>query len=102
MDKAMNERPIPSAALQDDNSVEMARIWIANNGLHCSLKVGMYHEQGEVEEEAWGIILSDVARLISQALEQYGKSPNKSLDIIAERFNLETTHPTSDISGELD
>jgi len=25
----MNERPIPDAALDDDNAVEMLRVWIA-------------------------------------------------------------------------
>jgi hypothetical protein len=37
----MNDRPIPSAALKDENSVEMLRVWIAEQKLHCSIKVGM-------------------------------------------------------------
>jgi len=40
----LNQRPIPEAALRDKDAVEMLRVWIAGNGLHCSLKVGMYGE----------------------------------------------------------
>ena len=40
----MIECPIPEAALQDPNSVEMLRVWVAGGQLHCSLKVGMYRD----------------------------------------------------------
>ena len=41
---ALNERVIPEAALRDENSVEMLRVWIAEKKLHCSMKIGMYRE----------------------------------------------------------
>ncbi|WP_371869519.1 DUF5076 domain-containing protein [Telluria antibiotica] len=37
----MDERPIPPAALQDPNAMEMLRVWVAGGQLHCSLKVSM-------------------------------------------------------------
>ena len=53
----MNERPIPEAALRDEDAVEMLRVWIAEKKLHCSMKVGMYRETTKIaEEKAWGTI----------------------------------------------
>lgn len=87
----MNERPIPEAALADEDSVEMLRVWIAAKGLHCSLKVGMYKEgKTSLEENAWGTILADVARHIAAALEDgYGVDPEESLRLIRAKFDAE-------------
>lgn len=87
----MNERPIPNAAFDDENAVEMLRVWIAGKGLHCSMKVGMYKEQFNVpEEQAWGRILADVARHLANALESgYGAEAGLSLGEIQESFNNE-------------
>ena len=41
----LNQRPVPEAALRDNDAVEMLRVWIAEGRLHCSIKVGMYHEE---------------------------------------------------------
>jgi len=97
----MNERPIPEAALEDENSVEMLRVWIAAKKLHCSMKVGMYKETSKIsEEKAWGVILADVARHLSKALESgYGVDAQIALSAIRERFNDELNEPTSDVDG---
>lgn len=98
----MNERPIPEAALEDENAVEMLRVWIAANKLHCSMKVGMYRETTKVpEEKAWGIILADAARHLASALESgYGVSKHAALRKIRDSFNAELDIPTSDAEGE--
>lgn len=85
----MNERPIPEAALEDANSVEMLRVWIASRKLHCSMKVGMYKETSNVaEEKAWGVILADVARHLARALEAgYGMDERLVLNEIKKNFN---------------
>jgi hypothetical protein len=36
----MKELVIPPAAQGDDDSWELLRVWVAEGGLHCSLKVG--------------------------------------------------------------
>ncbi|MDR2960567.1 MAG: DUF5076 domain-containing protein [Stenotrophomonas sp.] len=97
----MNERPIPEAALEDENSVEMLRVWIAAKALHCSMTVGMYKETSRIsEEKAWGVILADVARHLSKALESgYGADARTALSAIRERFNEELNEPTSGIDG---
>ena len=97
----MNERPIPVAALRDKSSVEMLRVWIAERKLHCSIKVGMYHETTDVgEERAWGVILADVTRHIAIALEsQYSMNRNECVRNIRENYLEELDAPTSDVEG---
>ncbi|MFN4160549.1 MAG: DUF5076 domain-containing protein [Stenotrophomonas sp.] len=97
----MNERPIPEAALEDENSIEMLRVWIAAKKLHCSMKVGMYKETSKIsEEKAWGVILADVARHLSKALESgYGVDARIALRAIREGFNDELNESTSGVDG---
>ena len=97
----MNERPIPEAAIRDKHSVEMLRVWIAERGLHCSMKVGMYFEKTHIsEEKAWGVLLADITRHLASALEE-GYSLRK-LDVLNEirQSYLEELHtPTSEVEG---
>ena len=97
----LNQRPIPEAALRDNDAVEMLRVWIAEGRLHCSIKVGMYHEEMSVAEEvAWGTILADAARHVSDALEAgYSTDSAKSLQKIRDSFINELGAPTSDAEG---
>ena len=95
-----NRRPIPEAALRDADSVEMLSVWIAEQGLHCSIKIGMYEEQGVDESRAWGILLSDVVRHISKALDlKYRCGQEKVVSDIKRHFLSELGSPSSDIPG---
>ncbi|WP_206425890.1 DUF5076 domain-containing protein [Ralstonia solanacearum] len=98
----MNERPIPPAALRDEDAVEMLRVWIAEKKLHCSMKVGMYLEAMNISEEmAWGVILADATRHIANALE-FGYSENRDVSIekIKESYLKELAEATSDAAGD--
>lgn len=97
----MNERPIPPAALQDPNAVEMLRVWVAAGQLHCALKVGMYRDgMGIDEEAAWGTILADAARHIARALQRDGHvSETESLAKLVSHFNDELAAPSSELRG---
>lgn len=101
-DIKMNQRPIPEAALRDEDAVEMLRVWIAERGLHCSIKVGMYRETMNVpEEKAWGTILADAARHIANALASgYSTNAAESLKSIQDSFIKELAIPTSEAKGE--
>ncbi len=96
------QRPIPEAALRDSNAVEMLRVWVAEGGLHCSMKVGMYRETMNVaEEKAWGIILADVARHIANALEAgYSSNAADSLQKIRRSMLEELGDPTAELRGD--
>ena len=59
----------PAAALRDPKAINMASIWIAERGLHCSLKVGVYATHPTMAEtRAWGTILADMARNVADSL----------------------------------
>lgn len=97
----MKQQPIPEAAVLDENSVEMMRVWIAQKRLYTSLKVGMYKETSKVpEEKAWGMILADAARHVADALEKaYGADAQESLRAIRDAFARELASPSTDVEG---
>ncbi|MBD8643772.1 DUF5076 domain-containing protein [Stenotrophomonas sp. CFBP 13724] len=86
----MDELSKPGAALDDDASVEMIRVWIASRKLHCSIKVGMYEESSEIrEQKAWGIIMADVDRHVASALESgYGMDQQSVLLEITSAYRV--------------
>ena len=94
----MDARAIPPAALRDANAVELARVWIAEQGLHCSLKFGLYaHDGVDRETSAWGIILADLAGHVADALSAEGMGARAALfATIVERFNEEVSAPSSE------
>ena len=96
------ELPIPDAALRDENSVEMLRVWIAEKKLICSIKVGMYQEgMNMAEERPWGIILADVTRHLANAMQdKYSKNPADTIAKIRAAFDKELGAPTSKAEGE--
>src|SRR5262245_14300541 len=93
--------PIPGAAIADVKSFEMIRAWIANNGLHCSLNIGVWESRPGVEEPwAWGILIADVARHVADALTRQGKERSRTIAEIRDGFLAELNHPTSGTAGE--
>jgi hypothetical protein len=97
----MTELVIPPAATRDKNAVEIMRVWIAEQGLHCSLIVGRYSQSGIAEEKAWGVILADAARHLSNAIAQEeGSNAAISLARIREHFLNELAEPTSEVKGD--
>ena len=96
----MDARVVPPAALRDAKAVELARVWIAERGLHCSLKFGLYAKEVVVmETTAWGIILADMAGHVADALSAEGMGPRAVLyDAIVGSFNVEATLPTAERS----
>jgi len=98
----MDARAIPPAALRDADAVELARVWIAEQGLHCSLKFGMYADDDDVAREttAWGIILADLAGHVADALSAAGMGAKAALfDAVVESFGAEVSRPTSNRKG---
>ena len=91
---------IPPKAANDPQSQEMLRAWIADQGLHCSLRVGVWQDQDMDEAWAWGILLADVAKHVANALEEStGKDPRETMQAIKESFGTEVHKPTSKHKG---
>lgn len=96
----MDEVRIPYAARLDPESIEMLRVWIAEHGLHCTIRIGIYEGRGDVEEDAWGTILADAARHVVRALDL--QAPGRHPDALAKiraKFLEELDDPTSPIRG---
>jgi hypothetical protein len=78
----------------------MLSAWIAERGLHCAIKVGMWKEQGRDEPKAWGIFLADVVRHISNAIQEVeGVSSTEAADAIMLAMAAEFEEPTSAATG---
>jgi hypothetical protein len=97
----MDALAIPPAALRDVDALELARVWIAEQGLHCSLKFGLYAADGVAREtSAWGIILADLAGHVADALSAAGMGASTDLfQAIVESFNDEVSAPSSSRMG---
>ncbi len=91
------ELTIPPGAFEDPKSREMLRAWIAKGGLHCSLRIGTWKDK---EAFAWGIVLSDAARHVADALQkENGTNRQETLAAIRESFDREMETPTSETEG---
>jgi hypothetical protein len=80
----------------------MLRVWIAEQQLHCSIKIGMYQETMKIPEGvAWGIILADVTRHVAAALATgYSIDESSVVRDIELSFLRELSAPTSDATGD--
>src|SRR5712691_6939615 len=86
---------VPSPAKDDPNSVELARIWVANKGQHVSLRMGVWSDPA-----AWGILLADLARHVANAYhEDAGLDRRDTLRRIEKMFKKELASPTDKASG---
>jgi len=93
---------IPPAALADPKAVEMARVWVAQEGLHCVLNVGTYRDSKFREATVWGVMLVDMARHIADAMLANGVEQDaaQALAEIRRSIAMELDDPTSPTTGE--
>jgi len=90
---------IPPGARSDKQASELLRAWAAHGGLQCSMNGDAW--QGEQNTIGWGILLSDIARHVSNALhERRGLDQAETLAQIQKVFNSELDSPTEDVTGK--
>jgi hypothetical protein len=91
----------PDAVQEDADALELASVWIAKQGLHCTLKVGIYADHAQVDErDAWGVIIADMIGHLSHALQDvYGYEVAKSKAAILNSLLKEIDVPTSELRG---
>jgi Domain of unknown function (DUF5076) len=89
---------IPPSVQSDQNANELIRAWAANGGLVCSLNPGAWpQEQAAV---AWGILLSDLARHLADALhETYALDKAALLSRMRAVFDAELDQPSGKTRG---
>ncbi len=92
------ELSIPPPALADENAREMVRAWAAGGNLHCTIYFGCW---GDDERLAWGILLSDLARHVADALfKDKGVDRSETIATIVRVFDDELKKPENpDVSG---
>lgn len=83
--KHKNELPVPGSVAKDPNSLEIARVWIAEKRQQVSLRVGVWPDPA-----AWGILLADLARHVASSYRQEsGLDELKTLERIKAGFEAE-------------
>jgi Domain of unknown function (DUF5076) len=93
-----NELAVPANVATDPNATELIRAWAAQGGLVCALNPGAWPKDRAAI--AWGILLSDVARHVANALEQsYGLRKSAVLARMREVFNTELDRP-AEVKGK--
>ncbi len=81
------ELPLPDDAADDQEALEVARIWVTRSDLLVSLNVGLYSEEtGASETTAWGDILADTVKHLAKAISlRYDLSPAQVQDEVMAR-----------------
>ncbi len=93
----MRELPIPPDAQSADQAVEVARGWIIDNKLQCSLFPTIWAET----PEAWGILLADFAAHVSDAIAAESEMSREQVHrIIAKRLIDELELPSAEHTGD--
>lgn len=94
------ELPIPPEALAH-RSVEMIRVWLANQQQHIVLNIGFWEDRGLDERTAWGILIADMIHHLSDAHQSsYGHDPEETVSIIRRSIEAEMGNPTSERMGQ--
>jgi len=92
------ELQIPPNVAADSNATELIRGWASGGGLVCSLNPTAWPE--DQAPIAWGILLSDVARHVADALHQsYGLERAAVLGRVRSVFDAELDRPTAETKG---
>jgi hypothetical protein len=93
------ELQIPPGVESDKNARELVRAWAAHGGLQCSLDAGAWKD--DKAQIGWGILLSDIARHVADALYQSRNADkNQTLPKIREVFNSELNRATAETRGK--
>ena len=93
----MRELPIPPDAKTAEQAIELARGWIVDNKLQCSLFPTLWAEN----PETWGILLADFAAHIADAIAADSDMSREQVHrIIAKRLIDELDLPSAEHTGD--
>ena len=95
-----NELPVPPEAVAH-RSVEMIRVWLANDQQHVVLNIGFWEDRGIDERAAWGLMIADMIHHIANAHQsEYGHDTAETIAKIRNALEAEMENPTSERIGE--
>jgi hypothetical protein len=90
-DPSERQLQIPPAAYDDEQSGEVLRAWIINQGLHVSLTPSAFGDDGGT----WGLLLVDIARHVARAMHaETGVDQETTLAAIKAMLDAEWDAPT--------
>jgi hypothetical protein len=93
----MKELTIPDVAKTDTQSVEVLRVWLANQQQHITMRTAVFEDPA-----AWGLFLCDLARHIANAYNlEHGLNFEKTLARVRAGFNAEMDSPTDFPKGNI-
>jgi Domain of unknown function (DUF5076) len=88
----------PPSVESDNQAIELIRAWAAKGGLVCSLNPGAWSP--DQAASAWGILLSDIARHVADALHQnHNLEQAAVLSRIRTVFDSEIDRPSAETKG---
>jgi len=94
---------VPPAAQRDEGSVQTPSAWVAEEGPHCSINIGMRHDSEQDEPAACGILLPDVVQHIADAAhDRYRFDEADTMPAIIDSLDGELDEPTSDTEGSFE
>jgi hypothetical protein len=92
---ASKQLQIPEAALRDEKSYEIARVWVAEKAEHMTLQIGTWDDP-----TAWEIVLADLARHVANGYSQdKGLDRAETLQRIRSSLIAELNSPTDNPQG---
>lgn len=90
-----NQLQIPNAALQDKNSLEVIRVWIADKQQHVSLRTSVWEDPA-----AYGVLVCDLMKHITNAYHQNeGKDWQEAFARVKAGFDAEFSAATDRPQG---
>jgi hypothetical protein len=87
----IDELAPPTGIYAASRAMELARIWIVDNKQQIAISGNLWDDPA-----AWGLMLVDFARHVSQAYASQGHDQEQVINRILEAFNAELAHPTDD------
>jgi hypothetical protein len=84
--------PTPSHVRKAKQSIEMARIWVADGEQLVTLSTRVWSDPA-----CWGLMLADLARHVAAAYQPLGHDRDETLKRIRAAFDAEWSHPTDHV-----
>lgn len=96
----MSELKIPQQVIDDENSVELIRAFVANGSQWVSLNPHLFRNRDFQEETAWGVFLADTIKHLACAISEHTNSDEYGvMTDIFEALDNEQERSTSDVEG---
>jgi hypothetical protein len=89
-----NELPIPQAAIDSQQSMEVLRVWIADGDQHISLSGNLWPDPA-----AWGLLLVDLTKHVASSYANQGRNYDDALRRVRAGFDAEWSNPTDEPTG---